>query len=193
MNTRTVLLLTAHGLLLAGLSGCAGDAERRALARLQFIMNTGCGGSLEFDEAAADRPVVGVKLEGAEILDAGLRLVGQLHTLRTLNLAEAGRITDHGLSYLRGMTTLEDLNLRATGVTDAAMPHVGTLSNLRQLDLSGNPRVTDEGLVPLRSLSNLLTLKLQDTGVTEQGVKDLKAFLPGTEIVTEVQPAEPLP
>jgi hypothetical protein len=173
-------------LFLAPTAGCASRPEsetQRIVARLEFVMNTGCGGALEFDESNPTRPVIGVKLDNASILDAGLRLVGKLKTVRTLSLAEAVHFSDRGLGFLRGLSSLESLDLRATGISDDALYHVGALTSLQHLDLSGNYLVSDTGLTYLRGLTNLQQLTLSETAVTAAGVADLKACLANVAIV----------
>lgn len=61
------------------------------------------------------------------------------------------------MGYLKGMTSLQRLQLRETSVTDA-------------------------GLVPLRELTKLEFLGLAKTHVTDAGVADVKRALPNLRI-----------
>lgn len=66
-------------------------------------------------------------------------------------------MTDAGLVHLKGLTNLESLNLKGTGITDA-------------------------GLVYLMGLTKLQRLNVGATGVTDEGVKQIKQVLPECEI-----------
>ena len=60
------------------------------------------------------------------------------------------RGTDKGLAHLKGLTSLETLNLENTrGVSDFGLVHLKALTNLRQLDLDGT-KVTDAGVQDLQ-------------------------------------------
>jgi internalin A len=67
------------------------------------------------------------------------------------------KIGDMGLSHLKGLTQLQNLNLDGTAVTDA-------------------------GLEYLKGLARLQKLSLINTGVTDAGQKDLQRSLPRTTI-----------
>ena len=54
-----------------------------------------------------------------------------------------------GLSGLRGMTALQELNISNTRVTDAGLTHLRALAALRKLNLEGT-KVTRAGVEPLR-------------------------------------------
>ena len=61
--------------------------------------------------------------------------------LRTLDLSST-KVTDAGLSHLKGLTNLNTLSLFGTKVTDAGMVHLTGLTNLSKLRLwdSGHRR-----------------------------------------------------
>lgn len=59
------------------------------------------------------------------------------------------KVTDLGVAYLRGMTSIERLDLTDAQVSDAALNDLITLTGLKQLVLSG-ARVTDSGIERLR-------------------------------------------
>lgn len=59
------------------------------------------------------------------------------------------KVTDLGVAYLRGMTSIEKLDLTDTQVSDAALNDLITLTGLKQLVLSGT-QVTDSGIGRLR-------------------------------------------
>src|SRR5260370_40529239 len=58
------------------------------------------------------------------ITDAGLQRLSPLDHVTELNLSAVEKITDVGISYLRGWKKLESLNLHSTDVTDTSMMQV---------------------------------------------------------------------
>jgi len=100
-------------------------------------------------------------LSSSSVTDAGLRSVGELKALKTLQLPGAS-ITDAGLARLQGLADLEDLDV-------SGFP-------------SGNMKLTDAGLSHLKSLSKLRVLKVKHTAVTEAGVKDLQKARPDLKV-----------
>lgn len=102
-----------------------------------------------------------------DITDEGLREIGQLTSLRSLDLASARsiprvvvnpQITDDGIAHLTSLRGLVSLNISGTGITDEGLRHLTDLPDLRQLDLCAT-QITDEGL---RILSELPSLRRMD-------------------------------
>jgi Leucine-rich repeat (LRR) protein len=58
-------------------------------------------------------------------------------------------VTDAGLTNLKGMVRLKELNLEGTAVTDAGLEDLKGLTNLQSLDLY-RTKVTDEGVENLQ-------------------------------------------
>ncbi len=85
------------------------------------------------------------------------------------------QVTDAGLEHLRGLTSLEELNLRFTQVTDAGLEHLKGLNSLNELDLS-DTQVTDAGLKHLKGLNSLEVLHIHDTQVTDVGLEHFKGL-----------------
>ena len=73
------------------------------------------GGRVVFDEKNPDKPVV-VDLVGSDVTDASLIHLRGLTSLQTLNLTET-HVTDAGLVHLKGLTALKKLTLHNTRVT----------------------------------------------------------------------------
>lgn len=184
LPVRGALLLTTCTLfLMAGCTRTPEEETRRAQARLEVLMSTGCGGALEYDENDPERPVVGLDFHGGEVLDAGFGLVGKLTTIRSLKLANLRRLTDRGLAYLTGLTALESIDLHGSDlVTDDGLKYLGVLLQLKEINLSELSKITDAGLKHLHNLSALRTLGLANTSVTEAGVEELKQALPNVQI-----------
>lgn len=94
--------------------------------------------------------------------------------LQEINLS-ANHISDSGLVYLRGLTSLRVLSLEFAQITDVALAHVQALNGLEELYLS-HTQVTDAGLIYIRALINLQYLSLQETQVTDDGLSHLRAL-----------------
>ena len=118
-----------------------------------------------------------------KLSDAALRMLqegGSLRTLRSLNLSFCASITDSGLRSLGRLTALESLNLGLAylaeasvnlasldvsfceRVSDAGLGHIaGGLFSLRRLALAGCRRISDEGLGQVaKTLLDLDTLSV---------------------------------
>ena len=67
--------------------------------------------------------VVGVDLNSTQIADAGLVHLKGLTSLDHLNLIKT-QITDAGLEHLKGMTSLTTLDLTGTKITDAGLAEI---------------------------------------------------------------------
>lgn len=156
MNGKSVRTGICGGLfLLLFTIGCGGKsgnpAEAEAVAAIRQM-----GGKVEFDEKSPDHPVLKVYLQGTDVKDSDLPILGKLSKLQNLFLGKT-KISDTGVEHLKGMTQLQTLSLNSTAVTDAGLTH-------------------------LTGLSTLKTLNLQETKVTAAGVDELKRTLPGVTI-----------
>ena len=84
---------------------------------------------------------------------------------------------------LAASKTLEVLSRRDTKkVTDKGMAHLAGCPKLLDLDLSGT-EIGDDGVGGLARCKALKKLTLTGTRVTATGVRELKAALPGCEVV----------
>ena len=125
--------------------------------------------------------VVDVITISNDVTDMELVHLKGLRSLQWLDLSHT-KVTDAGLVQLKRLTQLERLILDGTQVTDVGLVHLESLTKLELLDLSGT-EVTDAGLVHLLHLNKLKTLGLFETKVTERGVRELQKALPNVEIV----------
>ena len=114
------------------------------------------------------------------ISDTGLQSLGDLQFLRVLSLP-GSRIRGHGLSKLRKVNKIEQLDLSETNLDDDGLESVGALTSLVHLNLSGS-NVTDVGMTSLRRLNQLESLDLRKTKISADGLKHL-VDLPRLEIV----------
>jgi hypothetical protein len=81
-------------------------------------------------------------------------------------------VTNAGLVHLRGLTALEELDLRGVNVNDSGLEALSSLARLRKLDLSG-AAVTDAGSRGWPGLHALEQINLYRTGVTNAAVDTL--------------------
>ncbi len=116
-------------LLLVGLLGCNAAAQPAkptakdkpnasqdaAIAAIKKL-----GGRVTIDTKSPDRPVTGVILQAPNVTDAGLVHLKGLTSLQSLNLTYT-QVTDAGLVHLKGLTSLQRLGLRDSKVTDAGV------------------------------------------------------------------------
>ena len=101
--------------------------------------------------------------------------------LASIMLAES-EITQSGWALISKMTNLRKLVLHKCQVVDSGLPNLFVLEDLKVLGLAENP-VTDAAIDDLSQLEGLRALDLQGTLVTRQGVKRLRAALPGCAII----------
>ena len=102
---------------------------KRLLGLLLVIGMVGCGGGEPhpFEQLGAwierneQGEAVYVRLNTIKISDAGLADIKGLTSLEALNLNSCRQVTDAGLVHLKGLTNLEDLDLGETKVTDAGL------------------------------------------------------------------------
>ncbi len=92
------------------------------------------------------------------------------------------QVTDAGLKELAGLTQLQSLDFRETQVTDAGLKELAGLKQLRMLNL-GVTQVTDAGLKELAGLKQLRMLNLSGSKVTDAGVQELQKALPQVQII----------
>ena len=135
-------------------------------------------GRLSGEEVRGDR--LWVRLSRTPVRDAGLVYLRGLTTLYQLDL-DATKVTDAGLVHLKGLTQLKVLSLDSTQITDAGLGHLRGLTQLQVLYL-GNTQVTDAGLEHLQRLTQLGELYLASTRVTDPGVAELQKALPKVTI-----------
>ncbi len=109
--------------------------------------------------------------------DAAMRYVGQLRSLKILNLGHA-KISDRGMPPLANLTNLETLALyHVAGITGPGLAHLRSLSHLKKLDITWTG-VRAEYLPHLTALKSLERLDLPNQGVTDGGLAHVARQLP---------------
>jgi hypothetical protein len=127
---------------------------------------------------------------GSGLTGAGLAPLGTMPTLRRLNLADCP-LNDADLDRLLTLKDLSTLNVAGTKIGDAGVRKLSVLP-LRALWLAGTG-VTDAAVADLRGLTSLKVLDLGGTAVTADGLRRLKAALPGCNITPEPPPPPAAP
>jgi hypothetical protein len=147
---------------------------------------------------------------GNRITDAGMIEIGKLTNLETFLLKSRGqrglygKITDSGVSHLRGLSSLKSLQLlgvrlsdeglaaiadldleelfvESDRITSNGLEHVARFRNLRALGVY-ETAIDDRGIALLAKMKGLKTLRLSGTKVSDEGMERLRRSLPGTEI-----------
>jgi len=103
------------------------------------------------------------------LTDEGLKLLGALESLQTLDLYGNPAMTDDGLVGLRSLHSLRNLRL-GSPFSDRAMTHLAAMPSLRVLQLTTH-NVTEEGLRRLSQSTSLEQLFVP--GATDQGIAHL--------------------
>jgi serine/threonine protein kinase/Leucine-rich repeat (LRR) protein len=120
-------------------------------------------------------------IEHTRVGDAGLAKLRDLKEMLSVNLGRT-QVTDDGLAIVGEWRRLQvGLILTQTAITDKGLSHLKNLSELRQLDLS-ETKITDAGLPHLQNLKALQTLDVRKTKVTPAGIQALAAALPQCRI-----------
>ncbi len=162
----------------------AGVARLKGLTKLKTIdfaqAWSGTEGMRQGDEIARQlRELPGLEsITGVSYLSAeGVKTLAALRNLRCLDIGLKDRRQGYhgptGLSYLRGLNSLEELSLAGgEALSEADLAALESLRNLRVLSLMG-PQVTDVGLAAINKLERLERLDLLGASVTRRGLSQL--------------------
>jgi Leucine Rich repeat len=115
--------------------------------------------------------VIEVYWRDPKLDESQLRVLRGLSTVEKIELA-GSPVTSHGLLALRGLSQLYMLHLDDTRVDDTGLVELARLKNLEVLSL-GKTLVTDAGLAHLERLPRLERLYLDETAVTDAGLARL--------------------
>ena len=128
---------------------------------------------------------------GLRILDAkktrfgeqGLQFLKGVETLEELDIGQA-EVTDRTLALnLKGVTHLKKLNLAYNAISDKGTQVLGGIKSLEELSLHNCGSVSDQTLFFLKANKELQILEVNGcAGVTTKGIQSLKKFLPNCEI-----------
>ena len=134
--------------------GVARADQKAAILRIQQL-----GGTVM--PVAQNDPRLSVKIpaktqDGRTVKDADLAPLADLARTQPTDAGvievdlRSVEVGDQALSYIRGLTQLEVINLYRTRVTDTGLSQISSLVNLEHLNLYGTA-VTDAGLKSLKS------------------------------------------
>ncbi len=121
-----------------------------------------------------------LELWHANIDDDDLQYLRGLHSLEKLEISFT-QVTDRGLHHLSEIRSLRILGLNENAITDAGVKELETHKDLEQLDL-GRTQVTDGCVPSLSTLKSMKDLSLLQTDVTPEGIRRLAAALPNAKI-----------
>ena len=154
------------------------------------------GGSITRDKQGH---ITGVNLRGTWVADTDLRRLSQLPDLTTLDLSLT-HITDQGMSELKDLRNITDLNLyyceyvtdqgvaalkdwkklkrlnlHGTKASDTALEHISGITSLESVNV-GSTMMTDVGLERLTTLTNLKELTMGGNELGDAGLQALREF-----------------
>ena len=155
-------------------------AEKAAIAAIEAI-----GGAVRQIALNDDSKDIDFHLDGTSLTDEGLAQVKAIGKVAHLHLKDT-QITDAGLAHIAGLSALERLHLEQTKVTDAGLAYLQGLAGLEYLNLYGT-QVSDAGMAQLAPLKNLKKIYIWQTKVTIDGVRKLKAAIPGIEVIPDLE------
>ncbi|XP_064199506.1 F-box and leucine-rich repeat protein 13 isoform X1 [Anguilla rostrata] len=112
------------------------------------------------------------------LTDNGMRSIGGLKNLTSLNIADCVRVTDLGLRCLAEGPSgprIQELNLsNCTRITDVSLMRIAQrCTSLSHLSLCYCDQLTDSGMEWLGSVSSLTSLDLTGTSIQDQGLTAL--------------------
>ena len=107
------------------------------------------------------------------ITDRGLKPLKKALRLKRLNLRFAELFTDEGMSMVRNLKQLRQIDLRGTKVTDTTLEYLAELPLLESVDV-GFAQITDNGIDSLGALPNLQRLTLGGNKLTDVGLQALR-------------------
>ncbi|MGH2718932.1 MAG: hypothetical protein ACRDJU_10165 [Actinomycetota bacterium] len=150
---------------------------------MEFLEGLNLWGTLVSDAGlaalAARTRLRRLHVPGRRTGDAAMACLADMTSLRELDLGGSS-VTDEGLLLLAGAPNLTRLSLWGTGISDEGLAILASFPRLTELDLGSTP-MTDAGLHHLQ-LPQFKRICLLDSLVTPDGVRQLKAELPGCQI-----------
>ncbi len=94
------------------------------------------------------------------VTDTGMREIGRLSKLRSLDMSRATKITDRGLRELETLPTLRSLTFGGALTTSIDFAVLGRIPSLVELDLSTPAMIENEDLAHVVTLTGLQKLSL---------------------------------
>ena len=117
------------------------------------------------------------------VTDEGLRHLGGLDRLRSLQLIDTALTDAVLLDELSALRRLEDLHIYGAKITDAGIAGLANYPRLASLVLV-DVDVTNASLATFRAVPALRTLRIRDTQVSREGLRVLESDMPNCTIGT---------
>jgi hypothetical protein len=146
-----------------------------------------------FENAAKLTNLEYLSLEGTEVTDESLKIVGGFHHLLFLEISST-QINGSGFEYLKSapdlyilrashnklkyfdglsnLAKLDWLDLSSSGLEDAALVPIGKMAKLRDLEVE-HSKLTDDGLKYLKNTTHLAGIDIRYSQVTGAGLLNL--------------------
>jgi len=109
------------------------------------------------------------------ITDKGVSYLKKLLFLEQLDVGGCARITDVSASYISKLTSLKKLNMSHTYITDDSIMSLHPLSNLRELEIFACTLLTDTAMSHIAKLQSLEYLDITYNNITDVGLQDLRS------------------
>jgi hypothetical protein len=147
---------------------------------VSFCQVTG-NGFKGFNKSSLKELAVGETRFGVE----GLMAIKGMKSLENLNIYSAGLVEHKSANVFRTFPNLKILNASRNQVTDAGMTvFFKGHKTLEELHLQYNRGITDNGLGALIAVKTLKSLDVTSTGCGAAGANKLKEYLPECEVKT---------
>ncbi len=116
-----------------------------------------------------------------EIGDEGLRHVGNVPTLKMLDLSFNPHITDKGLSYLEHLPALEELTLNETHVHGEGLSALRKIRTLKRINMF-QTELSPAGVDTLATLTSVEDLRLIGIKIAPKDLLRLQALIPASKM-----------
>ena len=142
---------------------------------LEQIQELNLAGSKVTDVGAATLSkfpkLVKVRLSGAPVTNAGIKVVNDMPELRVLSLGHT-RVDDQGMATLAAHKGLRELVINNISLTDLGLKELENLDELEVLDISGT-MIRGEGFIRFKGHKHLRVLHAQHTPLHNDALKYL--------------------
>ncbi len=109
---------------------------------------------------------------GVTVSDGVAEELARAARLQTLWITNGGRVSEHGLAHLAALS-LRDLNLTRSQIDDAALTSIRGMRTLERLELR-DTAITDQGLQALAPMASLDHLVASGPGISAAGLARLR-------------------
>ncbi len=165
---------TAFGADTRWIDDLGGHVTRDSAGKVTAVSLRGTWvGDTDLRHLAELTDLTSLDLSLTHITDQGMSEIRNLPGVTDLNLYFAEYVTDEGVGAIQGWKKLRRLNLHGTKITDVALEHVAAIPSLESLNV-GNTLMTDVGLERLTSLPTLKELTMGGNELGDAGLQALR-------------------